>query len=68
MTTLIFDKSARGNTDDKNNTVVAYSKAFLFRRVEIGGKNNQCLQFSLNAFYKDVGELKEATILLNLVN
>ena len=68
MATLIFNKSARSNTDDKDNTVVAYSKAFLFRRVEIGGKNNQCLQFSLNAFYKDVGELKQATVLWNLVN
>ena len=60
---MIFDKTACGNINDENTTVVAYSKAILFRRVEIGGKNNQCLQFSLNAFYKDVDELKQATIL-----
>jgi len=64
---VIFDKTACGKTD-KNTTVVAHSKAFLFFRVEIGGKDNQCLQFALNAFCKDVNDLKHATILWNIVS
>ena len=52
----------------KNTTVVAYSKAFVFRRVEIGGKGNQYLQFTLNLVYKDDNDLKHATFLWNLVN
>ena len=64
---MIFDKSACGEIDE-NTTVVAYQKTFVFRRVEIGGKDNQCLQFTLNAFYKDVHKLKHATVLWNLVN
>ena len=39
-----------------------------FRIVDIGGKNNQYLQFALHAFYKDVEETKEATFLWNPVN
>ena len=66
MVKVIFDKTACGETD-KNNTVVAYSKAFVFRIVEIGGKDNQYLQFALNVFYKDVKDVKHATVLWNLV-
>ena len=65
---MIFDKSACNNIDDENTTVVTYSRVFLFRRVEIGGRNNQCLQFSLNSFYRNIGELKQATVLWNLIN
>ena len=67
MVKVIVDKTACGEID-KNTTVVAYSKAFIFRSIEIGGKDNQCLQFALNAFYKDVNDLKHATVLWNLVN
>ena len=52
----------------KKTTVVAYSKKFVFRIVNIGGKNNQCLQFALHVFYKDVEETKEVTVLWTLVN
>ena len=64
---VTFDKTACCEIDVKT-TVVAYSKAFVFRRVEIGGKDNQCLQFVLNAFYKDVNDLRHATVLWNVVN
>ena len=65
----IFDKgSCDKNETDKTTTVVAYSKKFVFRIVDIGGKNNQCLQFALHAFYKDVDETSVATVLWNLVN
>ena len=64
---MIFDKTAYGETE-KNTIVVAYSKAFVFCSFEIGGKDNQCLQFALNVFYKDVHELRHATVLWNLVN
>ena len=67
MVKVIFDKTACGETN-KNTTVVAYSKAFVFCSVEIGGKDNQCLQFALNEFYKDDNDLKHATVLWNLVN
>ena len=60
MVKIIFDKTACGETDE-NTTVVEYSKAFVFRCVEIVGKDNQCLQFALNTFYKDVHELNHAT-------
>ena len=64
----IFDKTGCGeNETDKTTTVVAYSKGFVFRIVDIGGKNNQCLQFALHVFYKDVDETSVATILWNLV-
>ena len=65
----IFDKTGCDeNETDKTTTVVAYSKKFVFRIVDIGGKNNQCLQFALYAFYKDVDETSVATVLWNLVN
>ena len=68
MVTMIFDKTACGEIDE-NTTVVVYSKVFVFSRVEIGGKDNQWLQFALNAFYKDAHELSYAiTTLWNLVN
>ena len=64
----IFDKgSCDKNETDKTTTVVVYSKEFFFRIVDIGGKNNQCLQFALHTFYKDVDETSVATILWNLV-
>ena len=64
----IFDKTGCDETEtDKTTTVVAYSKGFVFRIVDIGGKNNQCLQFALHVFYKDVDETSVATILWNLV-
>ena len=51
----IFDKGGCDeNVTDKTTIVVAYSKEFVFRIVDIGGKNNQCVQFALHAFYKDV--------------
>ena len=56
MVKVICDKTDCDETD-KNTTVVAYSKKIVFRIVEIGGKNNQCLQFALHVFYKDVGIL-----------
>ena len=65
----IFDKSGCDeNETDKTTTVVAYSKEFVFCIVDIGGKNNQCLQFALHVFYKDVDETSVATVLWNLVN
>ena len=60
MVKIIFDKTAWGEIDE-NTIVVEYSKAIVFRRVEIVGKDNQCLQFALNTFYKDVHELNHAT-------
>ena len=62
----MFDKTACGETE-KNTTVVTYLKDFVFRSVEIGRKDNQYLQSALNAFYKDVNNLKHATTLWNLV-
>ena len=67
MEKMIFDKTACGKIDE-NTAVVTCSKAFVFRCVEIGEKDNQCLQFALNVFYKDVHELRHATVLWNLVN
>ena len=65
----IFDKTGCDeNETDKTTTVVAYSKEFVFRIVDIGGKNHQCLQFDLHAFYKDIDETSVATVLWNLVN
>ena len=64
---MIFDKTACDETD-KNDIVVAYSKTFVFRIVDIGRKDNQCLQFALNAFYKDVNEIKYDSVLWNRVN
>ena len=34
-----------------------------FRIVEISGSRNQCLQYSLIAFYHDIDYIKQATIL-----
>ena len=68
MANMIYDKTTFGKINDENTTVITYSKDFPFHRVEIGGKNNQCLQFSLNAFYKEIHELKQAIILWNLIN
>ena len=67
MVKAFFYKTACGELI-KNTTGVTYSKAFVFCRVEIGGKGNQYLQFTLNVVYKDVNDLKHATVLWNLVN
>ena len=64
---MIFDKTACGEIDN-NTTGVAYPKVFVFRCVAIGGKDNKYSQFTLNVFYKDVYELKNATVLRNFVN
>ena len=45
-----------------------FLKPFVFHSVEIGGKDNKCLQFALNTFYKDVDDLKHATVLWNTIN
>ena len=55
MVKVIFDKTACGETDE-NTKRVAYSKTFVFCRVKICEKDNQYLQFALNAFYEDVHE------------
>ena len=67
MINVVFDKTACDETD-KNDTVVAYSKTLVFCIVAIGGNDNQYLQFALHAFYKDVNEIKQASVLWNLIN
>ena len=36
MANMIFNTTVCGKIDDEDTTIVAYLKAFLFRRVEIG--------------------------------
>ena len=67
MIKMIFDKSALTNEDLKE-VVAAYSVPFIFRVVPVSGDDNQCLQFVLSAFYKDVNESRKANVLWNLVN
>ena len=64
---MLFDKSSLSE-DDKNQAIAAYSVPFIFRVVPISGDDNQCLQFALSAFYKDVDESTKANVLWNLVN
>ena len=67
MIKMIFDKSSLTN-DDSKAAVAAYSVPFIFRVVPVSGDDNQCLQFALSVFYKDVDESSVANILWNLVN
>ena len=48
--------------------MVAYSNAYVFRRIDISGTDNQYLMYALNAFYKDVDDLKITSVLWNGVN
>ena len=48
--------------------VVTYSNVYAFRRVDISGIVNQYIMYALNAFYKDVDDLKKSSILWNVVN
>ena len=59
---MIFVKPACNDSDDES-TVVAYSNTFLFRRVDISGTDNQCIMYTLNAFYKDVNDLMKASVI-----
>ena len=42
--------------------VAAYSVPFMFRVVPIAGDDNQCLQFALSKFYKDVDESSKTNV------
>ena len=64
---MLFDKTSLSE-DDKDKAVAAYSVPFIFRVVPISGDDNQCLQFALSAFYKDVDKSTNANVLWNLVN
>ena len=64
---MIFDKSSLTD-DDLNQAVTTYLAPFIFRVVPIAGDDNQCLQFTLSAFYKDVNESSKTNVLWNLVN
>ena len=63
---MIFDKTLC-NESDAETTVVAYSNVYVFRRVNISWTDNQYLMYTLNAFYKDVDDLKKASVLWNVV-
>ena len=58
---VIFDKSALTNEDLKE-IVAAYSVPFIFRVVPIAGDDNQCLQFALSKFCKDVDESSKTNV------
>ena len=64
---MLFDKSSLTD-DDLNQAVTAYLVTFIFRVVSIAGDDNQCIQFALSKFYKDVDESSKANVLWNLVN
>ena len=64
---MLFDKSSLSE-DDLSQAFAAYSVPFIFRVVPVSDDDNQCLQFTLSAFYKDVDESSVANILWNLVN
>ena len=66
MNKMLFDKSSLTD-DDLNQAVAAYSVSFIFRVVPIAGDDNQCLQFALSVFYKNVDESSKANVLWNLV-
>ena len=59
---IIFDKTLY-NESDADTTVVTYANDYVFRRVDICRTDNQCLVYTLNVFYKDVGDLKKASAL-----
>ena len=67
MIKMIFDKSALTNEDLKE-TVAAYLVPFIFRVVPVSGDDNQCTQFALSTFYKNLNESSKANVLWNLVN
>ena len=64
---MLFDKSSLSE-DDLDQALAVYSVPFIFRVVPVAGDDNQCLQFALSAFYKDVDESTKANVLWNLVN
>ena len=64
---MIFDKTLY-NESDAEATVVAYSNVYILRRVDIYGTENQCLMYALNVLYKDVDDLKKASVLWNAVD
>ena len=64
---MIFDKILY-NESDAEATVVAYSNVYILRRVDIYGTENQCLMYALNVLYKDVDDLKKASVLWNAVD
>ena len=43
-------------------TVVAYSNDYIFRRVDISRTNNQCIMHVMNVLYKNVVDLKKASV------
>ena len=49
--------------DLKNQGIVDHWNSRKFRVVDISSNRKQCLQYSLNAFYHDINEIKKATIL-----
>ena len=61
MNRMLFDKSSLSE-DDLNQAFAAYSVPFIFRVVPIAGDDNQCLQFALSVFYKDVHESSKANV------
>ena len=67
MIKMIFDKSALTNEDLKE-TVAAYLVPFIFRVVPVSGDDNQCTQFALSTFYKNLNKSSKANVLWNLVN
>ena len=64
---MIFDKILY-NESDAEATVVAYSNVYILRHVDIYGTENQCLMYALNVLYKDVDDLKKASVLWNAVD
>ena len=52
---MIVDNSLC-NEIDAETTVVACSNDYIFRRIDIAGTDNQCLRYTLNAFYKEVDD------------
>ena len=64
---MIFDKTLC-NESDAETTVVVYSNVYIFRRVDISGSDNKCLMYDVNAFYKNVHDLKKASVLWNVVS
>ena len=64
---MIFDKILY-NESDAEATVVAYSNVYFLRHVDIYGTENQCLMYALNVLYKDVDDLKKASVLWNAVD
>ena len=68
MITLDTDiiNSQVGNVDNKG--IISCWETYKLRTIKISGNINQCLQYSLNAFYHDVDDLKKATILWSVAH